>query len=430
MEACQTAPSDSPVAVSVFDLTDSPDQPARLPFTQPRWSDVAAPQAAAEPDQVYTFWDQEFLVSPHREAYCHLLNCCQTDLLLLDRGHYWLSLDTDAYCFGTFDLTDVFSRLNRTTQSPAFTLIDLITVCDNVCGTVCEDCSMQALERIDGQYQYRYMYVKCVVEQCMEEAEAEASPPEAVEAELPSDFTWAMSLGVDADKADMYKAAGILELASRQLAQGTNSGSLTVVRELQLIFDQMNALIGWATSPDASVPAPSAPRRPMNQSFTSRKPVDPTRKQGPLPAPMCSNPPKTLEGEFADRKTAVTMCKLHNTKGGKQVMLNKKKSNGTRALLQCATCLEGGTLKTCGDNELQCPYLVNIHKRKTRGSDGAHHWVFGDGKNNVYEHRNCGGSAKATTNELRMFKTSHSAVGANRGVKGIMHVPTLTSANN
>ena len=107
MEACQTAPSDSPVAVSVFDLTDSPDQPARLPFTQPRWSDVAAPQAAAEPDQVYTFWDQEFLVSPHREAYCHLLNCCQTDLLLLDRGHYWLSLDTDAYCFGTFDLTDV-----------------------------------------------------------------------------------------------------------------------------------------------------------------------------------------------------------------------------------------------------------------------------------------------------------------------------------
>ena len=42
MEPCQTAPSDSPVAVSVFDLTDSPDQAARLPSTQPMWSDVAA----------------------------------------------------------------------------------------------------------------------------------------------------------------------------------------------------------------------------------------------------------------------------------------------------------------------------------------------------------------------------------------------------
>ena len=101
MAACQTAPSDSPVAVSVFDLTDSPDQPARLPFAQPRWSDVAAtgavPQAAAEPDQVYTFWDQEFVESPHREAYCHLLNCCQSDLFLLDGGDHWMSLNTDAY---------------------------------------------------------------------------------------------------------------------------------------------------------------------------------------------------------------------------------------------------------------------------------------------------------------------------------------------
>ena len=430
MEPCQTAPSDSPVAVSVFDLTDSPDQAARLPFTQPMWSDVAAggavPQAAAEPDQVYTFWDQEFVESPHREAYCHLLNCCQTDLFLLDHGDHWMSLNTDAYYFGTFDLTDVFSRINRT-QSPAFTLIDLISLCDIVCGTVCEDSSMHALERIDGQYQYRYMYVKCVVEQCMEEAEAEASPPEAVEAELPSDFTWAMSLCVDADKADMYKAAGILQIASEQLAQGSNSGSPPVVRQLQLIFDQMNALVGWATSPDASIPAPSAPRRPMNHNSTSHKPVDPSRKQGPLPAPMCGNPPKILEGEFADRQIASTTCKLQNTKEGKQVMLNKKKSNGTRVLLQCATCFEDGILKTCGDDELQCPYLVNIHKRKTKGSDGAHHWVFGIGKKNVYEHRNCGGSAKPTTNELRMFKTSHSAVGANRGVKGM---PTLTSANN
>ena len=83
---------------------------------------------------------------------------------------------------------------------------------------------MQALERIDEQYQYKYMYVKCIVEQCMEEAEAGASPPEAVEAEFPSDFTWAMSLGVGADKANMFefKAADILHLASRQLAQGTN----------------------------------------------------------------------------------------------------------------------------------------------------------------------------------------------------------------
>ena len=88
--------------------------------------------------------------------------------------------------------------------------------------------------------------------------------------------------------------------------------------------------------------------------------------------------------------------------------------------MQCATAAlkdVDGVFKKFGEDKLQCPYLGNIHKRKAPNSNGAHYWAFGVGKNNVYEHRHCGDKAKATTNELIMFKTSHSAVGANRGVK-------------
>ena len=83
-------------------------------------------------------------------------------------------------------------------------------------------------------------------------------------------------------------------------------------------------------------------------------------------------------------------------------MMNRTKSNGTRAVMQCATTLEDGMLKKSGEDVLQCicPYLANIHKRKAPNSNGAHYWAFGGGKNNVYEHRHCGGKAKATTNEL------------------------------
>ena len=110
--ACQIAHTDSLVAVSVFDLTDPP---VRSPVRSPAWSDVAAQrvsQVGTEPPQVYTFWDQSFDKSPYREAYSHLLNCCQTDLLLQNRGNYWLSLNMDVYCHGTFDLVEIFSRLS------------------------------------------------------------------------------------------------------------------------------------------------------------------------------------------------------------------------------------------------------------------------------------------------------------------------------
>ena len=117
MMACQIAHPDSPVAVNVFDLPDSPDPPVRSPSRQPALPDVAAErvsQVGTEPPHVYTFWDKSFEEPPYRyrEAYCHLLNCCQTDLLLLDRGRYWLSLNIDVYCCGTFDLVEIFGRLS------------------------------------------------------------------------------------------------------------------------------------------------------------------------------------------------------------------------------------------------------------------------------------------------------------------------------
>ena len=47
------------------------------------------------------------------------------------------------------------------------------------------------------------------------EVEAEDNLPEVeVEAEMPSEYTWAISLDMYADKADMFKAVGILQLAS------------------------------------------------------------------------------------------------------------------------------------------------------------------------------------------------------------------------
>jgi hypothetical protein len=67
------------------------------------------------------------------------------------------------------------------------------------------------------------MYVKCVVEQCMEEAEAEASPPEAVEAELPSDFTWAMSLGVDQGCLPLRVFNPIVHLHQLRFAQSASN---------------------------------------------------------------------------------------------------------------------------------------------------------------------------------------------------------------
>ena len=89
------------------------------------------------------------------------------------------------YCHGTFDLVEIFDRLSRAVH-PKSTLIDLIIVCDIVCDAAAKlDCRSKALERVDGQYEYRYMHSKRAVEQVMEEVESEAELAEVeVEDEL------------------------------------------------------------------------------------------------------------------------------------------------------------------------------------------------------------------------------------------------------
>ena len=92
----------------------------------------------------------------------------------------------DVYCHGAFDLVEIVYQLNRAAQ-PNFTLTDLRTVCGIVCDAAAKlGCRSKALERVDGQYEYTYMYNKRAVEQVMEEAQSEAELAEVeVEDELP-----------------------------------------------------------------------------------------------------------------------------------------------------------------------------------------------------------------------------------------------------
>ena len=46
----------------------------------------------------------------HAFALRHLINCLYFDLLLENRGSYWLSLRTGEYYFNTFDVIDIMSR--------------------------------------------------------------------------------------------------------------------------------------------------------------------------------------------------------------------------------------------------------------------------------------------------------------------------------
>ena len=124
-------------------------------------------------------------------------------------------------------------------------------MCDIVCDAAAKlDCRSKALERVDGQYEYKYMYNKRAVEEVMEEAESEAelaevevedeSPEVEAEAELPSDYTWAMNLDMHADKADMFKAAGILQFTS-------TLKNACIVQQLSRLYNQIETLIRWAT---------------------------------------------------------------------------------------------------------------------------------------------------------------------------------------
>ena len=265
----------------------------------------------------------------HAFALRHLINCLYSDLLLENRGSYWLSLRTGEYYSNTFDAIDIMSR---SIDRSRFSLSDLEAVCNWV--NACDQPSAlranrsTTLERV-GEYQYRYLFCRDLLQ------EYETGQPISQAAnpiKLPTNYEWAMGLHSNSSPADQYRGAAILHESMQILAKSPQSSSPSIQLQLDSVHSHMSALVGWASA-----------TRIINGQFRAHKPVDPTKSKQPIPAPLATCPPEELAGDFDSRKDGVTACKLENTLNGKQVVLNKDKSKGNRAVLQCATAIYRGS---------------------------------------------------------------------------------------
>ena len=474
---CQIVAPDSP-QFTVIDITDSPSPPVLPPMRTAASSPPLVPESPdAQSDQGRqdTLWHFEEMAADkprQHSAYHHLLDFCHNDLLCRERGHYWTSLQDETIYESTFDLRKVIER-RWSEDEGKFSLKTLIRLCDRIAETQV-DSDEKALEpAAEDRHVFRYRFCQEELIQWDQElseegsdahveAEPESAPPtpptpQPIDPTNPTnpEFGWAMLLNRNAGSIKLFQAASVLQTIARETAYSANPGSESVQRYLSRVHDRIQQLVSWATdfetpnigndddeelTDERNLPGAhanttqtnarkpkkhvantnaraSSKAKPVVPPLNATKPSNARKPANREPSHLPNYPPRELDGvQYPSKKEGVTACKLWNTTAGKQVLQNKKLTGGNRVVLQCAESLTKGILNEVSEDQLQCPYKAVLQKKTPKG--GSEHWAYVGGRNGVYEHRDCGGQAKPTTNELVKMQTSCTAVKANRGVSG------------